>query len=104
MRKWLKRYKEEGLKDLETRPGRRRKPIMDCSDEETVHRAIEQDRQSVNKFREAWQQSSGKDASYRPIRMAVSCRGFPCPVPEDSNIFGMTPGTTDTKASHREKA
>ena len=26
----------------------------------------------------------------RPIRMAVSYRGFPCPVPEDSNIFGMT--------------
>ena len=61
--KWLKRYKEEGIKGLNTRPGRGRKPIMDCSDEEAVRLAIEQDRQSVNKAREAWQQASGKEAS-----------------------------------------
>ena len=47
--KWLNRYKTEGIKGLETRPGRGRKPIMDCSDEEAVRLAIEQDRQSVNK-------------------------------------------------------
>ncbi len=51
--KWLKRYEKEGIKGLETRPGRGRKPIMDCSDEEAVRRAIEQDRQSVDKAREA---------------------------------------------------
>ena len=61
--KWLGRYKTEGIKGLETRPGRGRKPIMDCSDEETVRLAIEQDRQSVNKAREAWQQATGKEAS-----------------------------------------
>lgn len=60
---WLKRYREEGIKGLNTRPGRGRKPIMDCSDEEAVRQAIEQDRQSVNKAREAWQQASGKEAS-----------------------------------------
>lgn len=61
--KWLNRYKTEGIKGLETRPGRGRKPIMDCSDEEAVRLAIEQDRQSVNKAREAWQQATGKEAS-----------------------------------------
>lgn len=52
MNKWLNRYKAEGIKGLETRHGRGRKPIMDCSDEEAVRLAIEQDRQSVNKARE----------------------------------------------------
>ena len=61
--KWLNRYKTEGIKGLETRPVRGRKPIMDCSDEEAVRLAIEQDRQSVNKAREAWQQATGKEAS-----------------------------------------
>ena len=33
---WVKRYEENGIKGLETRPGQGRKPIMDCSDEEAV--------------------------------------------------------------------
>ena len=41
--------------ELKTRPGQGRKPIMDCSDEEAVRKAIEEDRQSVSKAREAWQ-------------------------------------------------
>ena len=50
---WVKRYLLEGISGLETRKGRGRKPIMDCSDEEAVRKAIENDRQSVNKAREA---------------------------------------------------
>lgn len=42
---WLKRYRKEGAW-LETRPGHGRKPVVDCSDEEAVHRAFEQERQS----------------------------------------------------------
>lgn len=37
---WVKRYEENGIKGLETRPGQGRKPIMDCSDEEAVRKAI----------------------------------------------------------------
>ena len=48
---WVKRYLLEGISGLETRKGRGRKPIMDCSDEEAVRKAIENDRQSVNKAR-----------------------------------------------------
>lgn len=60
---WIKRYKENDIKGLETRPGQGRKPIMDCSDEEAVRKAIEEDRQSVSKAREAWEKASGKKAS-----------------------------------------
>ena len=60
--------REEGVKGLETKPGRGRKPIMDCSDEESVRQAIEQDRQSVKKAKEAWQQASGKEASESTFR------------------------------------
>ena len=70
--KWFNRYKKEGIKGLETRPGWGRKPIMNCSDEETVRRAIEQDRQSVNKAREAWQQASGKEASESTFKRFLS--------------------------------
>lgn len=69
---WLKRYRKEGMKGLETRPGRGRKPIMDSSDEEAVRKAIEQDRQSVNKAREAWQQASGKEASESTFKRFLS--------------------------------
>lgn len=60
---WIRRYKENGIKGLETRPGQGRKPIMDCSDEDAVRKAIDEDRQSVSKAREAWEKASGKQAS-----------------------------------------
>lgn len=60
---WVKRFQAEGIKGLETRPGRGRKAIMDSTDEEAVRRAIAQDRQSVSKAKAAWQQATGKVAS-----------------------------------------
>ena len=69
---WGKRFEREGVKGLETKPGRGRKPIMDCSDEESVRQAIEQDRQSVKKAKEAWQQASGKEASESTFRAFLS--------------------------------
>ncbi len=69
---WVKRFEVEGIKGLETRPGRGRKPIMDCSDEEAVRIAIENDRQSVKKAKEAWQQASGKEASESTFRAFLS--------------------------------
>ena len=69
---WVKRFDSEGIKGLETRPGRGRKPIMDCSDEEAVRIAIENDRQSVKKAKEAWQQAMGKEASESTFRAFLS--------------------------------
>ena len=69
---WVKRFETGGITGLETRPGRGRKPIMDCSDEEAVRKAIEQDRQRVMKAREAWQKASGKEASESTFRAFLS--------------------------------
>ena len=69
---WVKRFETEGIKGLETRPGRGRKPIMDCSDEESVRKAIENDRQSVKKAKEGWQQASDKEASESTFRAFLS--------------------------------
>ena len=70
--KWVNRYLLEGISGLETRKGRGRKPIMDCSDEEAVRQAIENDRQSVNKAREAWQSAVGKEASESTFKRFLS--------------------------------
>ena len=41
---WVKRFVTEGIEGLQTRPCRGHKPIIDCSDEQAVRLAIEQDR------------------------------------------------------------
>jgi len=69
---WVKRFESEGFKGLHTRAGQGRKPIMDCSDEEAVRKAIESDRQSVRLAKEAWQNSSGKEASDLTFRRFLS--------------------------------
>lgn len=37
---WVKRFESEGIKALHTRPGQGRKPIIDCSAEAAVRKAI----------------------------------------------------------------
>ena len=69
---WVKRYKEEGIDGLRTRPGRGRKSIMDSSDEEAVRRAIEQDRQCVSKAQTAWEQATGKETSEMTFKRFLS--------------------------------
>lgn len=69
---WVKRFEAEGISGLKTRPGRGRKPIMDCSDEEAVRAAIEKDRQSMKNAKEAWQQACAKEASESTFRSFLS--------------------------------
>ena len=69
---WVKWFECEGVKGLDTRSGRGRKPIMDSSDEDAVHRAIENDWQGMKKAKEAWQQASGKKASESTFRAFLS--------------------------------
>ena len=45
---------------------------MDCSDEQAVRSAIEQDRQSVSKAKIAWQQATGKEASNLTFKRFLS--------------------------------
>ena len=72
VRSWVRRFEAEGIKGLETRPGRGRRPIMDCSDERIVSRAIEQDRQSVSKAKAAWAAATGKEASEMTFKRFLS--------------------------------
>lgn len=65
---WIANFKSEGIKGLETRPGQGRKPIMDSTDELVVQKAIEEDRQSLSKAKEAWQNATGKEASDSTFR------------------------------------
>ena len=69
---WVKRFKSEGIDGLNTRSGRGRKPIMDCSDEEAVRRAIEQHTQCVSMARAAWEKASGKEASDSTFKCFLS--------------------------------
>lgn len=69
---WVKRFKSEGMEGLKTRFGRGRKPIMDCSDEDAVRRAIEQGRQSVSKAGAAWEQASGTEVSDATFKRFLS--------------------------------
>ena len=69
---WIKRYGNDGIKGLKTKTGSGRKPIIDCSDEEIIRKAIEEDRQSVSKAREAWQNATGKKASDATLKRFLS--------------------------------
>ena len=69
---WVKRFESEGIKGLHTRPGQGRKPIIDCSDEAAVRKAIEADRQSVKMAKESWQNATGKEASELTFRRFLS--------------------------------
>ncbi len=62
------RFETERISGLEVRPGHRRKPTMDCSDENTVCQDVELNRQSVKNAKEAWQQASGKEVSESTFR------------------------------------
>ena len=69
---WVKRFEQYGMTGLHTCQRRGRKPIMDCSDEVAVRKAIEEDRQSVSKAREEWQNATGKEASDWTFKCFVS--------------------------------
>lgn len=69
---WVRRFLLEDITGLQTRPGRGRKPVMDCSDVDAVRSAIEQDRQSVSKAKAAWQEVMGKEAGELTFKRFLS--------------------------------
>jgi transposase len=68
----VERVLSEGITGLQTRPGRGRKPVMNCPDGEAVRAAIEQDRQSVSKAGAAWQEATGKEAGNLTFKRFIS--------------------------------
>ncbi|MDY3266768.1 MAG: helix-turn-helix domain-containing protein [Phocaeicola sp.] len=66
---WIKRYKENGIKGLETHPGQGRKPIMDFSDDEAVRKAIEEDRQSAHTHANPGKKLQAKKPATLPLNV-----------------------------------
>lgn len=65
---WLKRYQEEGIKGLETKPGRGRKPLLTvAADEEAVRVAVAANRQRIALAKAEWesQRAAGEPAVSR---------------------------------------
>ena len=53
---WLKRYREEGIKGLETKPGRGRKPLLTvAADEDAVRAAVATNRQRIALAKAEWE-------------------------------------------------
>jgi transposase len=66
---WVKRYLAEGIKGLETRPGRGRKPVLEKSvDFERIREAVKQNRQRIALAHEELQMSLGKQFSAMTLK------------------------------------
>jgi transposase len=62
---WTRRYREEGIAGLKTKPGRGRKPLLDVGqDEAAVRVAVQANRQRIALAKAAWeaQRASGSPA------------------------------------------
>ncbi len=77
---WVKRFEAEGIKGLETRPGRGRKAILEKTDLAIVRAAVTENRQRIVQAKAelesnlAKQFSSGNGLAKIEIRMADSIR------------------------------
>ena len=61
---WTKRYKEEGIDGLKTKPGRGRKALLDLEvDKESVLQAIKANRQRTQTAKAEWEQETNKSVS-----------------------------------------
>jgi hypothetical protein len=62
---WTRRYREEGIAGLKTKPGRGRKPLLDVGqDEAAVRVAVQANRQRIALAKAEWeaQRASGSPA------------------------------------------
>jgi len=61
---WTKRYKEEGIDGLKTKPGRGRKVALNVvTDKESVLQAIKANRQRIETAKAEWEQETNKSVS-----------------------------------------
>lgn len=69
---WVRRFVAEGLRGLETRPGRGRKPIIGTQDGEIIRQAIEKDRSGILTAKAQWEAATGKTACDETLRRFLS--------------------------------
>ncbi len=61
---WTKRYKEEGIEGLKTKPGRGRKVLLSVeADKEAILQAVKANRQRIQTAKAEWEQGSTKRVS-----------------------------------------
>lgn len=61
---WVKRYKDEGLNGLKTKPGRGRKPALDkVRDEASVVRQVKAHRQRIQQAKTEWELEQDRQVS-----------------------------------------
>lgn len=61
---WTRRYKEEGIDGLKTKPGRGRKALLQVEvDKESVLQQVKENRQRIQTAKAAWEQETNKAVS-----------------------------------------
>lgn len=67
---WTKRFVSNGIKGLETQPGRGRKPIISMAeDKKTILKAIKENRQRMQTAKAQWESQSGKTVCRNTFRI-----------------------------------
>ena len=65
---WQKRFEAAGISGLKTKSAQRRKPILTALDEDSVRKAIENDRQSLRVAKANWEAATGRTVSESTLR------------------------------------
>lgn len=65
---WVNRYESEGIKGLQTKPGRGRKAILQPADLEQVKEAVKRSRQKISVARVELKESLGKEFSQSSLK------------------------------------
>ena len=65
---WQKRFEADGISGLKTKSAQRRKPILTALDEDSVRKAIENDRQSLRVAKANWEAATGRTVSESTLR------------------------------------
>ncbi|MDQ3635033.1 MAG: helix-turn-helix domain-containing protein [Acidobacteriota bacterium] len=65
---WLNRYVAEGIKGLQTKPGRGRKAILQATDLEQVKEAVKRSRQKISVARVELEETLGKEFSNSSLK------------------------------------
>ena len=100
---WVKRYQQEGIKGLETRPGRGRKPLL-TADQDTaaVRAAVQANRQRIALAKTAWEAQRTADD---PAVGRDAFRAFLKTLVDDTNASAagprasLTPSVTPSRWS-----
>jgi transposase len=67
---WVKRYKDFGIKGLQTQPGRGCKRILDKeTDKESILKSVKANRQRIQTAKAEWEKESGRSVSLSTLKV-----------------------------------